>query len=474
VNEATTSSPVSTVDLLVRDAELVVPLRGEEISGGWVAVTDGVVVGIGPPGSEPDAREVLSAQSCLVTPGLINTHHHIFQNLMRSYAPVVNSDWLVWREHLGKVWARLDEEASYVSAFVGLAELVLGGCTTTSDHLFVHPRAGLVDAEIAAAKAVGVRLHAVRGAMDVRHETSGYREPSLYESTEQILEDCERLAVKHHDRRRDALIRVAFGPCSLMDASPKLLQESAHLAEQLDVRLHTHLAMSPPEEEYCLAEYGCRPADQFERLGWATNRSWVAHCNDVNDNEVKRLASWGTGVAHCPSSNMLLGLGAAPVGKMLRAGVTVGLGCDGSAANDHASLWLEARTALLLARFREGAASSHPRIGARQVLAMATSGSAACLGRSGELGVIEPGACGDIAVWPLDGIECSGAWTDPVEAWLRCGPLSARHTVVGGRVLVRGGVLQVSGLPDVLRTHERISREWQEAAVGSGTAVPSR
>jgi cytosine/adenosine deaminase-related metal-dependent hydrolase len=451
-------------DLLVRNAELLVTMTGEEVPGGWVSMRDGVIDALGGAGDEPAAAAELSARGCLVTPGLINTHHHIFQNLMRSYAPVVNSDWLVWREGLGGTWARVDEEASYVSAWIGLAELALGGCTTTSDHIFLHPHPRLVDGEIAAAGEVGLRLHAARGAMDMQHETGGYREPALFETPDEILADFERLASTYHDPSPTAMIQIAFAPCSLMDSSPEVLRGAAELAERLDVRLHTHLAMSPPEADYCLAHYGQRPVDYFEELGWAGSRSWVAHCNSVNSDEINRLAGWGTGVAHCPSSNMLLGLGAAPVGEMLRAGVRVGLGCDGSAATDHASLWLEARAALLLGRLIEGAATGHRRMGARDVLEIATVGSAACLGRTGELGVLAPGACADLVAWPLEGVRFAGAWSDPVEAWLRCGPVDARHTVVGGRVIVRNGTLELPKLDEMLREHERISRSWQANA----------
>jgi cytosine/adenosine deaminase-related metal-dependent hydrolase len=458
------TAPADHADMLVKDAELVVTMSGDEVAGGWVAIRDGFVTGIGIAGDEPEATEQLSARGCLVTPGLINTHHHIHQNLMRSYAPVANSDWMTWRAGLGPSWARLDEEASYVSAWIGMAELALGGCTTTSDHMFLHPHPRLIDGEVAAAGEVGMRLHAARGGMDVRHETNGYREAALFESPDGILEDCERLVGRYHQRSPGAMVQIALAPCSLLDSSPEVIRAAADLAERLDVRLHMHLATGPPEAEYCLARFGRRPLDHFAELGWGGDRTWVAHCNAVEPGEIARLARWGTGVAHCPSSNMLLGLGAAPVGAMLRAGVNVGLGCDGSAAADHASLWLEARSALLLARMIEGAATHERRIGARDVLAIATVGSATCLGRAGELGVLAPGACGDLVAWPLEGVRFAGAWSDPVEAWLRCGPLSARHTVCAGVALVRDGELCLPGLDEMLTRHARISRQWHAEA----------
>lgn len=449
----------SPPDLLVRDATLLVTMAGDELPGGWVSIREGLVDKVGAAGHEPSAREVLSASGCIVTPGLINTHHHMFQNLMRSFGPVINSDWLLWRELLGPTWTRLDEEASYVSAWIALAELALGGCTTSIDHLFVHPRPRLIDAQIAAARDIGMRFHAVRGGMDARHEDSGYRERELFQTTDEILADCERLVSTYHERSRGAMIQVALGPVSQMDTTAELMTQTAALGERLDVRLHTHLAQTPPEEPFCLKHYGQRPVDRFERLGWASDRAWVAHCIFVNGDEIVRLGQWGTGVSHCPSSNMLICCGIAPVAQMRRAGVAVGLGCDGSASTDHGSMWLEARTALLLGRLREGATS----MSSRDVLEIATLGSATCLGRAGELGMLAPGACGDVVAWPLEGIAFAGAWSDPVEALLRCGPVAARHTIVAGKPVVRDGLLTSPRVDEMLRHHERISRSWQAA-----------
>ena len=451
---------MTQVDLLVRDARLLVTMAGEELPGGWVAIKDGLVAGVGVSGDEPRAIETLSARGCLVTPGLINTHHHIYQNLTRSFAPVVNAAFLDWWALLGAIWTRLDEEASYVSTWIGLAELALGGCTTTTDHLYVHPRPKLIDAQIAAAREVGLRFHPVRGAMDAYHEDAGVP-ASLYQKRDDILADCRRLVDTFHDRSHGAMIRIALGPCTSFDSSPELYSATAELAERLDVRLHTHLTEVPPEEAFCLEHYGRRPVDHFEHLGWGSSRSWVAHCIYVNDDEIARLGRWGTGVSHCPSSNSLICEGIAPVRELRAAGVPVGLGCDGSASTDHASLWLEARTALLLGRVRKGATS----MSARDVLQMATDGSAACLGRTREIGVLAPGSCGDLAVWPLEGVTFAGAWSDPVEAWLRCGPVSARHTVVAGKTIVRDGALALPRLEEMLDEHERISRAWQEAAL---------
>jgi cytosine/adenosine deaminase-related metal-dependent hydrolase len=451
------------VDLLVAGAELVATMDDErrELSGGWVACRDGFVTAVGSARDElPEARRVLRADSCLVTPGLINTHHHIFQNLTRSYAPAVNGSLFEWLTTLYPRWAALDEEASYLSAWVGLAELALGGCTTSSDHLYVHPSGGgdLLGAEIRAAQELGFRFHPTRGSMSLSAKDGGLPPDSVVQDDDTILAASEEAVARHHDPTAGAMVRIALAPCSPFSVTPDLMLRTAELAERLDVRLHTHLAEDPDEDTYCLDVYGRRPIEHFEACGWGSDRSWVAHCIYPNEAEVALLGTWGTGVAHCPSSNMLIGGGGiAPVRDFRAAGVPVGLGCDGSASTDCASLWLETRGALLLGRQRGGPSS----FAARDALELATRGSAACLGRLGELGVLAPGACADLVVWPLEGIAFAGALTDPIEAWLRCGPVAARHTVVAGRALVEDGELTANGLDDMLRRHRVASARIQ-------------
>ncbi len=424
---------------------------GQEVRGGWVAIDNGFVVGIGPSGSEPPARRTLRADGCLVTPGLVNTHHHIFQNLTRAFAPATRSGLFDWLRVLYPHWARLDEEAVYVSAFVGLAELALGGCTTTTDHLYVHPAGAgdLLAAEIAAAREIGLRFHPTRGSMSVSEKDGGLPPDSVCEDEDTILAASEAAVAAHHDRSAGAMVRVALAPCSPFTVSAQLMATTAELAERLDVRLHTHLAEDVDEDAYCLEKYGCRPVQFFEDVGWLSDRSWVAHCVHPNPSEIERLGHAGVGVAHCPSSNLLLGTGLAPVTELGAAGVPVGLGCDGSSSADSASLWLEARTAMLLARYRTGAAST----GARQALEMATLGGAACLGRQGELGVLRAGAVGDLVCWRLDGPLFAGALTDPVEALLRCGPARAYHTIVAGHPVVEEGAIVSPAIEDRLARH---------------------
>lgn len=455
--------PPGEVDLVVHGARLLVTMDADrtEIAGGWVAVDGGVVVAVGPPGEEPPARRRLDAADGLVTPGLVNTHHHIYQNLTRALPPATRENLFGWLTTLYPIWAQLDEEAAYLSAWVGCAELLLGGCTTTMDHLYVHPRGGgdLITAEITAATELGMRFHPTRGSMSRSQKDGGLPPDEVVQDADEILADSERLVGIHHQRDPHAMVQIALAPCSPFSVTPELMVATAELAERLDVRLHTHLAEDRDEDDYCAEMYGCRPLEYFEQVGWGSDRSWVAHCVYPNAEEVERLARWGTGVAHCPSSNQILGAGFAPIREMRDAGVPVGLGCDGSASTDSASLWLEARGALLLARSRHGAAAMQ----AREALEIATRGGAACLGREGVLGELSVGSAGDLVVWGLDGVRFAGAWADPVEALLRCGPSAARHTVVAGRVLVDDGELVAPGVDDVLRRHEAVARRWQAA-----------
>jgi cytosine/adenosine deaminase-related metal-dependent hydrolase len=448
-------SPEPVADLLVTGAKLVATCDADhrELAGGWVAVTGGLVSGVGDAGSvPPTAREMLDASGCLVTPGLVNTHHHMYQNLTRSYAPTVNGTLFEWLSGLYPLWAGLDEEAAYLSAWVALAELALGGCTTSTDHLYVAPRCGgdLWSAEITAAREVGLRFHPTRGSMTVGASAGGLPPDSVVQDDDEVLADSERLVAAHHDPGWGAMVRMALAPCSLFSVSPDLMRRTAELAERLDVRLHTHLAEDPDEDRYCLERFGRRPVELYAEAGWLTPRSWVAHCVYPNPAETARLGAAGVGVAHCPSSNMLLaGGGFAPVTELRAAGSPVGLGCDGSSSSDTSSLWVEARAAYTLGRQRRGPAG----MTAREVLDIATRGGAGCLGRDGEIGRLSVGATGDLVCWPQQGLAFAGALTDPVEAWLRCGPTAARHTVVAGRVIVRDGALTVPGAGDILARH---------------------
>jgi cytosine/adenosine deaminase-related metal-dependent hydrolase len=453
-------------DLLVSGAELVATVDDErrEIADGWVAVTDGVISGIGGPvDPPPEAERTLDARGCLVTPGLVNTHHHLYQNLTRAFAPALTGGLFDWLVTLYPLWARLDEEAAYVSAYVGLTELALGGCTTSTDHLYVHPRGAgdLISAEVAAARDLGMRFHPTRGSMSLSVKDGGLPPDSVVQDDDEVLEDSTRLVRLHHDRSPAAMTRIALSPCSPFSVSTSLMTRTAELAEQLDVRLHTHLCETQDEDAFCLETFGRRPVDYLADVGWMTDRTWLAHVVWPDADEVVRLGAARVGAAHCPSSNMILGSGLAPVAELRAAGAPVGLGVDGSASADSASLWLEARTAMLQGKLRHGAGA----MSARDALEIATRGGAACLGRPGEIGQLSVGACGDLVVWPLDGVRFAGALSDPIEAWLRCGPVSARHTVVAGRLVIEDGVPVHDGLDEQLAVHRRVSQRMQAALV---------
>lgn len=443
-------------DLLIRGARLLATLDAQrrELAGGWVAIDAGVITAVGASTDpEPVADETIDAADCLVTPGLINTHHHIFQNLTRAFPPMTDKPLFGWLQSLYPLWRAIDEESVHASAFVGLAELALSGCSTSSDHLYVHPRGAgdLLSAEIAAAAEIGMRFHPTRGSMSLSEKDGGLPPDDVVADDDEILAACEQAVARHHDRRHGSMVQIALAPCSPFSVTEQLMVRTAELAERLDVRLHTHFAENSEDDDYSVSRFGCRPTEYLERTGWCTDRAWVAHCVMPNDDEILRLGAAGIGVAHCPSSNMILSSGIAPVAALRAAGVPVGLGVDGSSSADSASLWMEARQAMLSAKLRNGA----PAGTARMALECATVGGAACLGRSGEIGVIEPGAVGDFAVWRLTGPSFAGALADPVEAWLRCGPVSAWHTIVNGRTIVRDGHLLHADLDEMLRTHAR-------------------
>ena len=450
-------------DLVVAHARCVATVDAErrELDDGWVAITDGLVSGVGT-GEPPAADEVLDASGCLVTPGLVNAHHHLYQNLTRAYPPMSDKPLFGWLRSLYPLWRAIDTESVHVSAWVGLAELALAGCTTSTDHLYLHPHGAgdLLGAEIDAARDLGVRFHPTRGSMSLSEKDGGLPPDDVVSDDDEILAACEDAVARHHDRSHGAMVRIALAPCSPFSVTEELMVRTAELAERLDVRLHTHFAENAEDDAFSLATFGCRPTEYLERTGWCSDRTWVAHCVMPDEGEIARLGAAGIGAAHCPSSNLILASGIAPVVALRAAGVHVGLGVDGSSSADSASLWLEARQAMLLAKLRDGAAAGT----ARMALELATVGGAGCLGRVGELGELSVGAVGDVAVWSLEGPAFAGAVSDPVEAWLRCGPIGARDTVVAGRPIVRAGALVSDRVDEVLREHDRIARRIQRVA----------
>ena len=454
-----------SADLVVRDARVVATVdeHRRELVGGWVACTAGRISAVGASTDPvPEATRVLSAEDCLVTPGLINTHHHLYQNLTRAYTPMTSAPLFGWLQTLYPLWtAALDEEAVHVAAWVGLAELALGGCTTSSDHHYLHPEGAgdLLAAEIAAARDLGMRFHPTYASMSLSEKDGGLPPDDAVRDEDFILAESERQVAAHHDRSFGAMTRVALAPCSPFTVTTELMQRTAELAERLDVRLHTHLAENQEDDDFSMGTYGMRCVEHFEHCGWMTDRSWVAHCVRPDPYEVAKLGRAGVGVAHCPSSNLILSSGIAPVVDLRAAGSPVGLGCDGSSSADSASLWQEARNAMLVGKLRSGADA----MSARSALEIATRDGARCLGREGELGELTVGAVADLTAWKLDGPIFAGVLDDPIEGWLRCGPLSAHHTVVNGEPVVEAGQLVSARLEEMLATHRTVARRFQPA-----------
>jgi cytosine/adenosine deaminase-related metal-dependent hydrolase len=426
---------------------------GSEHAGGWLLVEDGFVRELGG-GPEPDADERVDLGGAVVTPGLVNTHHHLYQTLTRARAQ--QADLFTWLRELYPVWARLDAEAEYAAARTGLAELALSGCTTVFDHHYVFPRgrAGLVEAEVQAARELGLRIVASRGSMDLGESDGGLPPDELVEDPDAVLADTERLAGELHEPGPGARVQLAVAPCSPFSVTGRLMEESAALARRLGLPLHTHLAETVEEQAYCRELYGCTPVEYLERLGWLAGDVWCAHCVHLAEDEVRRFGETGTGVAHCPTSNLRLGAGVAPVRELVDAGVRVGLGVDGSASNERSDLFLEVKQALLVARGRGGPGA----MTVRGALGLGARGGAAVLGRD-DIGSLEPGKCADFAVWRIDGLELGGA-TDPVAGLVLSAPHRVDRLVVGGEEVVRDGRLVRADEDEIAREHRREARRF--------------
>ena len=443
--------------LLVRNAAVLVTLdagRRELVNGGLFA-RDGRLEQVGPTAELPaTADEVLDLAGHIVLPGLVNTHHHLYQTLTRAVPAAQDGVLFDWLKTLYPIWANLTPDAIYTSTLTGLAELALSGCTTASDHLYIYPNGCRLDDEIRAATEIGVRFHASRGSMSLGESQGGLPPDRVVEREDFILRDTQRLIEQYHDAQPGAMLRVVVAPCSPFSVTADLMRQSAALARSYGVHLHTHLAETLDEERFCLELFGHRPVAYMETLDWVGPDVWFAHSVHVNDAEIKQYAHTGCGVAHCPSSNMRLASGIAPLKKYRAAGVNVGLGCDGSASNDSSHMLAEARQALLLARVLGDPAA----LTARQALEHATLGGAAVLGRT-DIGALAPGMCADFFALKLDRLAYAGALHDPVAATVFCAPQQADYTVINGRVVVREGQLTTVDLPVVVERHNRIARE---------------
>ncbi|GAA0610446.1 8-oxoguanine deaminase [Kutzneria viridogrisea] len=418
-----------------------VDAAGTEHASGHVIVHNGLITAVGPgPASRPaEPHSYLDAGGCLVTPGLVNTHHHLYQWATRGFAQ--DATLFEWLTALYPVWGGLDAEITAAASAAGMARLALTGCTTVADHHYVFPRTGgdQIAALVGSARRIGVRLHAVRGSMDRGRSHGGLPPDEIVEDTEQALIGTEQAIAEHHDPDPLGLVRIAVGPCSPFSVSRELMEQAAVLARRHGVRLHTHLAETLDEEEQCLAENGCTPAQYAEQLGWLGEDVWLAHTVHLSEEAIKRFGATRTGSAHCPSSNGRLGAGTAPVRQLLDAGAPVGLGVDGVASNESGGLGEELRQALLVARLHGGPKA----LTVREALWLGTMGGAHCLGRAEEIGSIEPGKVADLAVWRLDGLDHAGI-TDPVGA-LVLGPAPRVDTLlVGGKTVVSQGELRTA------------------------------
>jgi cytosine/adenosine deaminase-related metal-dependent hydrolase len=418
--------------------------EGTEHAGGWILLEDGLVREVGT-GARPEADDALDLNGAVITPGLINTHHHLWQNLTRARAQ--NENLFGWLKALYPVWSALDEEAEHAAARVGLAELALSGCTTVFDHHYLFPRGGndLLRAEIQAARELGVRLVASRGSMDRGESEGGLPPDAVVEDRDEALAATEQAA----SLADGEWVELAVAPCSPFSVTRELMTESAELARRLGLRLHTHLAETAEEEEYCRELYGCTPVEYVEELGWLAADVWCAHCVHLSPEDVAKFGRRGVGVAHCPSSNMRLGAGIAPVRDLLDADVRVGLGVDGSASNERGDLFLEVKQALLVARARGGPDA----MTARDALRLGTWGGAEVLGRD-DIGELSPGKRADVAVWRTDGLELGGAG-DPVAGLVFSGPHRVDRLLVGGDEVVRDGRLVRADEEELAREHRR-------------------
>ena len=446
--------------LLVANADVLVTMDDDrrEIRGGGLLARDGWVERVGPSSSLPDgADEVLDAGGRVVVPGLVNTHHHFYQTLTRAVPAAQGAGLFDWLRALYPIWARMTPDDIVVSTQLALVELAMSGCTTASDHLYVFPNGCRLDDEIEAAQPIGMRLHASRGSMSLGESDGGLPPDSLVEDEADILADTQRVIEEYNDPSPGAMTRVAVAPCSPFSVTGKAMAQSATLARAMGAAMHTHLAETADEAEFCVEKYGKRPLDYAESLGWVGDDAWFAHGVHMGSSEVDRMADAGVGVAHCPSSNMRLASGIAPVRRYRDRGVRVGLGVDGSASNDGGHMLGEARQAMLLARLAAAVEGSPgPLMPAREALEMATLGGAAALGRD-DIGSLQPGKAADFAVFRVDDLAHAGAGADPVAALVLCAPVSAEETWAHGRAVIASGRPVGVELESLIERHNKAS-----------------
>ncbi len=441
--------------LLIKNAELLVTMDPAQrrIPGGGLLIRDHVIERVGPASELPESADlVIDARGMIILPGMVNTHHHLSQTLTRAIPGAQDATLFDWLTTLYPIWARLTPEAVYISALVGLAELILSGCTTTSDHQYIFPNGCRIDDEIRAARTVGVRFHASRGSMSLGKSRGGLPPDSVVEDEDFILRETLRAVEDYHDPGPYAMLRIVVAPCSPFSVTPDLMREAAALARSCRVHMHTHLAETLDEERFCISRFGRRPVEYAEELGWVGNDVWYAHGVHINRDEITRLAHTATGVCHCPSSNMRLASGIAPLRAFLDAGVRVGLGVDGSASNDSSHLLAEARMALLLHRVTGNPAA----LSAVEALWLATAGGARVLGRD-DIGQLAPGMAADLIGYRLARLDFAGALHDPLAALVFCTPQRVDLSIINGRMVVEDGNLLTLDLLPVIERHNRLA-----------------
>jgi cytosine/adenosine deaminase-related metal-dependent hydrolase len=443
--------------ILLRNAASIATFDAteRELAGGWILIAGPQIVAVGAANEpEPPAERTIDASDMVLVPGFVNTHHHFYQTLTRAVPGAQDAELFAWLQCLYPIWARMDPPALRSATAIACAELLLSGCTTASDHTYMWPNGCSIDDQIEVARDAGLRFHASRGSMSIGVSQGGLPPDSCVESEAAILADTQRAIDRHHDRARFAMTRVVVAPCSPFSVSENLMRESAELARANGVHLHTHLAETLDEERYCLERYGCRPVELAERLAWTGDDVWFAHGVHPSPAEIVRLGRTRTGVAHCPTSNMRLGSGIAPVPAYVAAGVRVGLGVDGSASNDSSHMLDEVRHALLLQRVAGGGAA----LTARDALRLATRGGAAVLGRD-DVGALEAGMAADIVGFRLDSLAfAGGAVHDPVAALVFCRPANADFVMVDGEIVVAGGAFVRLDLERLVADHNRRAR----------------
>jgi 8-oxoguanine deaminase len=451
--------------LLLKNAALLITMDEgrRRIEQGGLLARDNVIEMVGPSSELPqEADRVIDASGMVVLPGLVNTHHHLYQTLTRALPAVQDVELFDWLVALYPIWAELTAEAVYVSAQIGLAELMLSGCTTANDHLYIYPNDVTLDAEILAAQELGIRFHPCRGSMSLGKSKGGLPPDRVVQTEEEIMADCQRMVDTYHDPNPLSMCRIVIAPCSPFSVTEELMRQSAVWARQRGLSLHTHVAETLDEEEFCLRKVGLRPVEYMQELGWVGEDVWYAHAIYLSEEEMDLLAETGTGVAHCPTSNMRLGSGIAPIREMLDRGVKVSLAVDGSASNDSSHMLAEARMAMLLQRVQKGAGA----LSAQETLEMATLGGAAVLGRD-DIGSLSPGKAADFIAINLDRLEYAGAGHDPLGALLFCRPVNVDLSVINGRVVVEKGHIVSFDLERAIARQNEISQEMLKRAVST-------